>query len=171
MSDRSSKACTILIACAFFVAVLAAVYTPSYLHSVRQLHRGHLVRLRSYFEELRGEGWEVILTSSPAKTGLKVEDTEIWIWKARQTQEAEYREYAWILLPADGNGFLLLESVGISADQWWVDPKTWTGKLAILLPASEGAMEAHKHLGLPLPDDCQLGRVEELLTDLRPLEL
>jgi len=102
--------------------------------------------------------------------GLKVEDTEIWIWKARQIPEAEWREYAWLLVPADENGLSLLESVGIPTDDWWVDPQTWTGRLAILVPASEGGLEVQKHLDLPLPDDFELSRMEELLADRRSAE-
>ncbi|MCX6645014.1 MAG: hypothetical protein NTY09_01445 [bacterium] len=111
-------------------------------------------KISTYFEDLKTKGWEVDDSQSnqPSGYGANVESETPMIWKARENPEDDWTLYVWTL-SADTEAMNRLgEGKGNQFN--WSDLQAMMN--FTLTPRTEAALEVHRELGLPLPDDFEL---------------
>jgi len=100
-------------------------------------------KIQAHFRDLESRGWEVDDSESkqPEGYGTEVQIGDIMIWRAREKPEDEWTYYVWEaavpeLEEADEDVTKLLDFM--------------------LLPRTQAALEVHRELKLPLPENFEL---------------
>jgi hypothetical protein len=109
-------------------------------------------KISTYFEDLKTEGWEVddSLSNQPSGYGAEVESETPMIWKARESADDDWTLYVWTF-SADTEA---MNRLGEGDEFNWSDLQAMMN--FTLTPRTEAALEVHRELELPLPDDFEL---------------
>ena len=158
----------VLIGCCIFLIFFMCLLFLSSLGPSQTAERySYLAQvkiLEDYFSNLPASGREAIQPAILSKPISEFDNPQELVWKV-YTTSGESTDYIWELykIPNDLKYEFSIHEPSIKT--WWFD---WCenefsgGELtAILIPTNEPALEVYNELGLPLPPDFSLDKVNE----------
>lgn len=142
-SQTCGKGC--MVGCIVVVVLVILLGAGCYIILRPAINMGmDVVKISTYFEELRADGWEVDDSDSnqPEGYGFNFEDNEPMVWRARETADDDWIYYVW--------------EVRFGEEGRRVPTGLQDIRNLSMLPRTEEALEVHEELGLALPDGFEL---------------
>lgn len=163
-SLRSPSPGKILTCILYFLLIFLAIMGIAYFgHGLRslnnQLNFGMAQKAWDYGNKLQSEGWQVEYPAEMENFIPPTGDGSLIFFMARESEDNAWVEYIWEFYQSSDRSRAILRERGMPDNLWWLPSRTF------LIPLTEAALDAHKELDLPLPDDFVVGEMPENLID------
>ena len=143
-----------------FLAIMGLAYFGYALSLLNdQLNFGIAQKAWNYGHQLESEGWEVKFPTQQVNFIPPAGDGSLIYFVAKGTDDEIWTAFVWEYYRSSESSRAMLRERNIPDNLWWLPSRSF------LIPRSEGAIDAHRSLNLPLPDSFVLEEVDEDLTN------